>query len=187
MDAVVVPGERPTIGDDLPTRWRLRRGLGRELGAVALVLLIACVNVVNLLLARASGRHRELSIRVAMGASRRRVVRQLLFEALLIAIAAATAGIAIAFASTRLLVALGPNSVPRLDELSIDARVLSRARQFCLRGLQMDARHPKAKAPLEDVIRAAGEHDGPGTHARAAIELYMCRVAVNCGVNNAAP
>ena len=101
-----------------------RRSLLVLLGAVSLVLLIACGNVVNLLLARATGRQRELSIRAAMGATRTRLTRQLLFESCLIAALAAAIGVAISFAAVRLLVALGPASVPRLDELSIDVRVL---------------------------------------------------------------
>jgi putative ABC transport system permease protein len=101
-----------------------RRSLLVLLGAVGLVLLIACGNVVNLLLARGASRQKELSIRAAMGASRSRVARQLLFESALIAVLAAALGIGTAFAAMQLLIALGPASVPRLDELSIDLRVV---------------------------------------------------------------
>jgi putative ABC transport system permease protein len=101
-----------------------RRSLLVLLGAVGLVLLIACGNVVNLLLARGASRQKELSIRAAMGASRSRVARQLLIESALIAMLAAALGIGIAFAAMQLLIALGPASVPRLDELSIDLRVV---------------------------------------------------------------
>jgi putative ABC transport system permease protein len=97
-----------------------RRSLLILLGAVGLVLLIACGNVVNLLLARGAVRQRELAIRSAMGASRLRVTRQLLAELCLIAMAAAAVGGGITFAAMRLLLFLGPDSVPRLDELSID-------------------------------------------------------------------
>ena len=101
-----------------------RRSLLVLLGAVGLVLLIACGNVVNLLLARGASRQKELSIRAAMGASRSRVARQLLFESALIAVLAAALGIGLAFGAMQLLIALGPASVPRLDELSIDLRVV---------------------------------------------------------------
>jgi putative ABC transport system permease protein len=101
-----------------------RRSLIVLLGAVGLVLLIACGNVVNLLLARGATRQRELSIRAAMGASRARVARQLLIESALIALIAAALGLGIAFGAMQLLIALGPASVPRLDELSIDLRVV---------------------------------------------------------------
>ena len=101
-----------------------RQSLLVLLGAVSLVLLIACGNVVNLLLARGASRQKELSIRAAMGASRSRVARQLLFESALIAMLAAALGIGLAFAAMQLLIALGPASVPRLGELSIDPRVV---------------------------------------------------------------
>lgn len=101
-----------------------RQSLLVLLGAVGLVLLIACGNVVNLLLARGASRQKELSIRAAMGASRSRVARQLLFESALIAIIAAALGIGLAFTGMQLLITLGPASVPRLDELSIDLRVV---------------------------------------------------------------
>ena len=146
-----------------------RRSLLVLLGAVALVLLIACVNVVNLVLARASGRQRELAIRVAMGASRRRVIRQLMFEAFAIALVAATIGIAIAFASTRLLVALGPESVPRLDELSLDARVFAFAILVALSMMLIFASAPAihaARQDLQDALRADGRSVTSGSERR---------------------
>jgi predicted permease len=94
------------------------------LASVVLVLLIACGNATNLLLARASARARELGVRAALGAGRSRMVRQLLTEALLIGIAGAVVGIALAFAFLRVLPRLDPGNIPRLNESSIDLRVL---------------------------------------------------------------
>jgi predicted permease len=94
------------------------------LASVGLVLLIACGNAANLLLARAAARARELGVRAALGAGRSRMVRQLLTEALLIGIAGAVVGIALAVAFLRVLPRLDPGNIPRLNESSIDVRVL---------------------------------------------------------------
>ena len=102
-----------------------RRSLVVLLGAVGLVLLIACVNVANLLLARGAVRQREFSIRTALGAERSRIVRQLLIESLLLSLLAGAAGLALGVATTRLLVAFAPESVPRLNEVSFDFNVLA--------------------------------------------------------------
>jgi putative ABC transport system permease protein len=161
-----------------------RQSLLVLLGAVGLVLLIACVNVVNLLLARAAGRQRELSIRSAMGASRGRVVRQLLLESSLIALIAAIAGIAIAFASTRLLVSLGPNSVPRLDELSIDTRVMAFAMFVALTTMAVFGLVPaiqSARHDPQEALRADGRHSTPGAgrkRIRAALTVGEVALSV---------
>lgn len=94
------------------------------LGAVAFVLLIACANVANLLLANAVDREREIGIRTALGAGRGRVMRQLLSESLVLGIFSGLVGLAVAYAGLKALIALAPDNIPRLDTLAIDPQVL---------------------------------------------------------------
>jgi predicted permease len=94
------------------------------LGAVAFVLLIACANVANLLLARSAARKREFAIRASVGATTSRIVRQLLTESILLALAAGVLGIGIAYWGTSAALRLVPGSIPRAAEIRVDAHVL---------------------------------------------------------------
>src|SRR5262245_19855233 len=94
------------------------------LGAVGVVLLITCVNLANLTLARATGRRREMAIRAALGATRRRLVQQLATESLLLALFGAGLGLLLAFYGIDLMLALSPATLPRTGEVGIDFRVL---------------------------------------------------------------
>jgi putative ABC transport system permease protein len=106
-----------------------RKSLLVILGAVSLVLLIACSNVANLLLVRATARKREFAIRCALGAARSRIVRQLLTESVLLAIAGGVLGMALGFAGVRALLAVSPADLPRVGEdgsaVAVDWRVLA--------------------------------------------------------------
>jgi len=93
--------------------------------AVAFLLLIACANVANLLLARAEGRQRELAVRAALGAGPWRIARQLLTESLVIALCGTAAGLVIAFVGARLIQTVDPTSLPKLGAVGIDARVIA--------------------------------------------------------------
>ena len=103
----------------------VRRPLLVLLGSVALVLLIACANVANLLLTRASGRRKEIAIRTALGAGWQRLVRQLLTESALLAVLGGAAGLGIAQAAILVVRRLNPGNIPRLEAIHIDGTVLA--------------------------------------------------------------
>src|SRR4029077_20922303 len=94
------------------------------LGATAFVMLIACANVASLLLARAAGKQREVALRAALGASRARIVRQLLTESAVVSLLGGAGGILLAVWGTQLLISLGPQEIPRLSEVRLDGSVL---------------------------------------------------------------
>ncbi|MCU1382510.1 MAG: hypothetical protein JWL71_1207 [Acidobacteria bacterium] len=105
------------IGDVGSTLWLL-------VGTIGMVLLIACANVANLLLVRAEGRQQELAVRAALGASRGRIACELLAESVVLGLVGGVAGLGLAYAAVRALIALAPGNLPRLDNISIDATVL---------------------------------------------------------------
>ncbi len=113
----IVPLREQVVGD-------VRKAVTILVGAVGFVLLIACANVANLLLSRALGRQKEMLVRSALGAGRGRIVRQLLTESLLLALAGGVLGILFAFWSLEGIRALGTASVPRLGEIAINGQVL---------------------------------------------------------------
>jgi predicted permease len=152
VDASLVPLHEQIVG-------RVRPALLVLLGASAFLLLIACANVGNLLLARAAIRQREIAVRLAMGAGRRRLVQQFLAEALVLSLVAGAAGVLIAFGGVRLLVALEPASVPRLDAVSVNWMALLFAVVIAL--------VTAVGLGIVTALRSAGERDLRGSLAQS--------------------
>jgi len=117
LSMIPYPLQKELVGDVGSTLWLL-------LGAVGLVLLIACVNIASLLLARAVSRDRELAMRVALGAGRGRLARQCLTESAILGLGGGLLGVGLAFVSIHPFVAFWPGSLPRADEIHLDWRVL---------------------------------------------------------------
>ena len=163
-----------TVGHVRSLLWLL-------LGSVAVVLLIACGNAANLLLARAASRMRELGVRVALGAGRSRIIRQLLTEALLIGLAAGAIGVAFASIFLRILPLLNPGNIPRLNEASLDIRVLLFTVVISLLTSVLTGVFPAlavSRIHLTDFLATAAGRSVAGAHTRVQSMLIVTESAL---------
>ncbi len=151
-------------------------------GAVAFVLLIACGNVANLLLARAAEREHEIGARAALGASRARLIRQLLTEALLLALSAAALGTLLAVGLVELLVRFAPADLPRMDVVGVDGRVLLFTLVASLLTVVIFALVPAlqtSRVDLHDTLKGGARLVGSGRRARLRRFLVAGEIALS--------
>jgi putative ABC transport system permease protein len=156
FDAIALSLRDEVVGSVRRTIWLL-------FGAVGFLLLIACANVANLLLARAEARQREMAVRTALGAGAARVVRQLLTESLVLAAISAAAGLALAWIGVRLLAWWNPSSVPRVAGTSVDWRVLLFTAGVALVTTVIFSVAPAARLLRADLTEAMKEGGGNAT------------------------
>jgi predicted permease len=161
----------------------VRRPLLVLLGAVGFVLLVACANVANLLLARASARQTELAVRSALGAGRVRLLRQLLTEAVVLGGAGAVAGLAIAHLATRALVVMQPADLPRLEQVGVNPAVVSFTLAIALAtslafGVLPALQFSGTRLPSALREGTRGGASGGGHHMRAALVVAEMALAV---------
>jgi putative ABC transport system permease protein len=151
------------------------------LGAVGLVLLIACANVASLLLARASGRQRELAVRAALGASRGRLVRQLVAESLVLGAAGGVAGVIVGTWAVALLVNVLPEGIPRAEQIGLDARVAAIAVLLSLVSALLFGLVPAWQASRADasaVLHEAGTRGSTAGRGRARTRASVVVVEI---------
>ena len=157
------------VGDVSRTLWVM-------LGAVALVLMIACANVASLLLVRSEKRAREMSLRTALGAGRRRLISQLLTESLVMAGAGGLAGLALAYLGVGALRAIAPADLPRLDEISVDATVLAFTMALTVGSGVLFGLAPALRAGRADLQGMLREEGRSATGGRKRIRLRQLLV-----------
>jgi predicted permease len=173
------PVKDDVIGDVGSVLWLL-------MGTIGLVLVIACANVANLLLVRAEGRRQEFTVRAALGAGWSHIARHLLVESLALALLGGVLGVGLAYAGLRFLVAIGPATLPRLAEISIDPLVLTFALAVSLLsallfGLMPIMKHagPKGAQALHGAARGDGRTLSPGRgQHRSQNTLVFVQVAL---------
>ena len=173
--ATVVPLQELIVGD-------IRTSLVMLLAAVALVLLIACANVGNLLFARALSRSKELAIRAALGAGRARVFQQLIVEAIVLAMAGGVAGLLLARLSLAAGATLLADQLPRADEISVDARVMLFACAVSVLTGVLAGVLPAIRAGRTDVnsaLKEGGRSDAGSVGLRTRRLLIVCEVALS--------
>jgi predicted permease len=149
--------------------------------SVTFVLLIGCVNVANLLLARATTRRREIAIRAAIGGGRWRIVRQLLTESVVLALVGGTAGVGLAYVGIRLFVTFGPRNVPRLQDAGLQPEVLLFALGITLATGIVFGLAPALRAARENILtplRQGGKTALPATRDRLRGVLVVSEIAV---------
>jgi putative ABC transport system permease protein len=169
------------LRDQMVSDFRLTLYL--MLAAVGVVLLIACANLANMLLAKAVGRAREIAIRAAVGAGRVRIVRQLITESVVLALVAGALGVVLAFWGSRALVALAPADVPRLAEAGIDGRVLLFALSVSLAASLLFGLAPALqvlRADLNTALKQSVQRTGGGSLAeRMRQALVVAEIALS--------
>jgi predicted permease len=157
-------------------------GLGALLAASGLIVLITCINVANLLLVRAVGRRHETSVRLALGAGRGRMARALLTESMLVAAAGCAVGVVLGQALMRLLVAVAPATIPRLDTVTLDWRVFGLAAAIAAVTGLVFGLAPASQAwrtrPAES-LKSSERHGGGKVHARWRGVLTVAEVALS--------
>jgi predicted permease len=162
---------------------RSRTGLELLLAAVGAVLLIGCVNIANLLLARATARRREIAIRTALGAGRGRLVGQMLVESLVLAGMGGAAGVALAYEAIRVIVAYAPVDLPRTDEVHLDARVLFFTLVLSILTGVLFGLFPAWRATWGDPQAAMKSGSRGSTAGRSSGRLRSLLVAVEVGLS----
>jgi predicted permease len=172
-----------TLQDYMVQQFNAGPALALLMSAVGFVLLIACANIAGLLLARATGRDKEIAVRVAMGAGRLRMLRQMLTEALLLATLGGAAGLALTFWGARLLKsALGFNEEVRILDLTVDARVLAFTAAISLLAAVVFGLAPALKAGTSDVYgilkNAAGKASSGSKQNRLRSVLVITEIAL---------
>jgi predicted permease len=160
-----------------------RKAVWLLMAAVGFVLLIACVNVANLLLARAESRHREFAVRLALGAGLKRMVRQFVAEGFLLVLIASILGVVLAFAGLKILLLFAPDSVPRTEEISVGLRVLGFTIAVAIVAVFLFGLAPLAQVSernLANWIRTAGQRAirGGGQTLRKSLVVAEIALAV---------
>jgi predicted permease len=151
------------------------------MGAVSFVLLIACANAANLLLARSASRIHELGVRATLGAGRNRLVRQMLTESLLLGLGGGLAGIAMAWVFLKLLLMLNPGDIPRLNEATLNAKVLAFAFAATLLTSVITGMLPAlvaSRVNLVEFLKSGGQTGAKGSRSRLRAMLISGEVAI---------